>query len=50
MQDLGYETHNSIIVLGALGLVAVYWVLRVIFYMLVLVPFVLITKKGLEYA
>jgi hypothetical protein len=49
MENLGYETHNSIILLGCLGLVAMYWITRVVFYIFVLIPFVLITKRGLKY-
>ena len=49
MENLGYESHNSIIVLGTLGLVAFYWITRVVFYVFILVPFVLISKKGFSW-
>ena len=38
MQNLGYETHNSIFVLGGLGLSAFYWIVRVVFYVFLAVP------------
>jgi hypothetical protein len=50
MENLGYETHNSIILLGCLGLIAMYWITRVIFYVFMVVPFVLITKYGVKFA
>ena len=49
MENLGYESHNSIIVLGTLGLVAFYWITRVVFYLFIAVPFVLISKRGLSW-
>ena len=50
MQDLGYESHNSIIILGALGLMAVFWILKVLFYFVIMIPYVLIRKKGVQFA
>jgi hypothetical protein len=50
MENLGYETHNSIILLGCLGLVAMYWITRVVFYVFAVIPFVVITKHGVKFA
>ena len=50
MEDLGYDTHNSIILLGGLGIFAMYYWIRVFSYFILLVPFVIVTKKGLKFA
>ena len=50
MQDLGYDTHNSVLLLGSLGIFAMWYWSRVIFYGLVLVPYVLITGRGMKTA
>lgn len=50
MEDLGYDTHNSFLLLGSLGVFAIYYWLRVFLYLFLLVPFVLITRKGVKFA
>ena len=49
MENLGYESHNSIKVLGCLGLAAAFWISRVALYLFIVVPFVIISKRGLSY-
>ena len=50
MEDLGYDTHNSFLLLGSLGVFAIWYWVRVILYIFILIPFVLMTKKGLKFA
>jgi hypothetical protein len=50
MEDLGYNTHNSILLLGSLGVFAMTYWIRVFLYLIVLVPFVIATKKGYKFA
>jgi len=52
MEDLGYDTHNSVLLLGSLGVFAMWYWIRVFLYFIALVPFVLLTKnkKGLKFA
>jgi hypothetical protein len=50
MEDLGYDTHNSVLLLGTLGILALWYWSRVLLYILVLVPFVLLTGRGMKTA
>jgi hypothetical protein len=50
MEDLGYDTHNSVLLLGSLGIFAMWYWSRVVYYVLVLVPYVLITGRGMKQA
>jgi hypothetical protein len=50
MKDLGYESHNSVLLLGSLGVFAIWYWLRVLFYTCAVVPFVVCRKKGLKFA
>ena len=52
MEDLGYSTHNSIINLGSIGLFSFIYLCKVVFYMLLLIPMVVITgsDKMLDWA
>lgn len=50
MEDLGYDSHNSVLLLGSLGVFAfIYWS-KVFFYIFILIPFVIFSKKGLKFA
>jgi hypothetical protein len=48
MENLGYDTHNSVILLGSLGIFAMWYWIRVSAYFFMLVPFVVLTRKGLK--
>ena len=52
MEDLGYSTHNSIINLGSLGLFSFIYVCKVVFYFLLLIPAVGLSRSNslLEWA
>jgi hypothetical protein len=45
MEDLGYNTHNSIVNLGSIGIFSFFYVCKVLFYFLLLIPFILVTKN-----
>ena len=45
MKNLGYNTHNSIIILGSLGLLAFASFLMMFFYMIALLPLKHFTGK-----
>ena len=40
MVDLGYDTHNSIVNLGSLGLLSFLYCIKVIVYIVILMPLV----------
>ena len=50
MEDLGYDSHNSVLLLGSLGIFALWYWSRVLFYLFVLVPYVLLTGRGMKTA
>lgn len=52
MEDLGYSTHNSIVNLGSLGLFSFFYLCKVLFYLILLIPFVACygNKKLLKWA
>ena len=45
MEDLGYSSHNSIVNLGSLGLFSFIYVFKVILYICLLIPLVVLTKN-----
>jgi hypothetical protein len=49
MKDLGYETHNSVRLLGSLLIFKVLWLVRVFIYYPIVKLYVKITKKGGKY-
>jgi hypothetical protein len=50
MKDLGYETHNSVLLLGSLGIFAMWYWSRVLFYVFILIPLAIFSKRFLKYA
>jgi len=50
MEDLGYDTHNSVLLLGSLGIFAMWYWFRVFYYILMVIPYVLITGRGMKFA
>ena len=50
MEDLGYDTHNSVLLLGSLGVFAMIYWSKVLFYIFILVPFVILSKRGMKFA
>ena len=53
MEDLGYDTHNSIVNLSSLGLFSFIWVLKVSFYVFLFLPLIgfglVKSKKFIKY-
>ena len=49
MEDLGYDSHNSVLLLGSLAIFAMWYWTRVFLYIFIVVPFVLCFKKGFKY-
>ena len=50
MKDLGYETHNSMQLLGSLFIFSMLWFIRALLFYPVVKLFVCVTKKGQEYS
>ena len=48
MEDLGYETHNSLLNLGSLAVFSFFYYLRVLYYWVIVVPCAKKKKKCLK--
>jgi len=49
MQDLGYDSHNSVLNLGTIAVFSFIYYVRVLFYFLGVKPFVYFTNRGKAY-